>query len=104
MNSGRAGVILSAEKQSFGIYHYAVLMDGESVPQLVSWNEIAPEDHPWHEKMKEWRAEGIKRGFANIVIGTSKTGYRVFFCDNTVGYNNLIRNNPNIKMQYYWKL
>lgn len=104
MNHGRAGVILRAEKQSFGVYHYVVLLDGETVPQLFNWNEIAPEDHPWHEKMKEWRAEGLRRGFTSIVIGTSKTGYRVFYCNNSIGYNNLVRDNPEIRMQYYWRL
>lgn len=103
MIDGRAGIIV-CKVTSYGRYKYYVVMDGEQMPGEVAIDDILPEDHPWHEKIKEWRAEGLAKGFSCIVIGTSATGFRVFYCNDQAGYNELIRNNPGIRMKYYWKL
>lgn len=104
MVDGKPGLIISLTLHAYGRYKYYVVMDGEQMPTEVGIDEILPVDHPWHEKMIEWRANGIRQGYTCIVVGLSRTGFRVFYCNDEAGYRELIKRNPGVHMKYFWKL
>gem|GEM_PF-2765869 len=104
MVDGKAGMILRRTLHTYGRYKYYVVMDGEQMPREVGIDEILPADHPWHEKILEWRADGIKQGYTCIVVGVTATGFRVFYCNDRAGYNDLIKRNTGVHMKYFWKL
>ena len=58
LEKGVPGEIIRPEKLSIGVFHYWVKLDDEKAPKLMHYNMIAPADHPWHQKMIEWRPCG----------------------------------------------
>lgn len=102
--NGKVGTIISNQSDSVGIKMYTVLLDGAAREMLIDYESIAPVDHPIHKKMEQWRAECIAKGFTSIVIGITGKGYKAFYCNDPQGYATIVRNNPDIKFKYYWRI
>lgn len=97
------GKIVGRLNDTNDMLRYEVLFDS-GYKMLVNWNELAPLDHPWHEQMKKWRAEGLSKGFTSIFIAMEDNRYKAFFGNETLTYNHFKLKYPHLKFLHYWAL
>jgi hypothetical protein len=101
--NGRLGEVVSFVRDTNNLTLYTLKMDDGSLLNTHSDN-FAAADHPWHEQMNKWRADGRARGFSSIVIGMKDNAWKAFYCNDTEGYHRLTSGHPDVKFKFYWRI